>query len=197
VIDLERGGIDGEAMQIKRPQPIMEHFRRWARPSTAIRLAWLAVVALHVWLVARRVGAGEWGTAVDVARGTLCAAGVAYASLKFWSISTVFDNRPRRAMAFLLVVTLGHAAWHPAAETMTSGTVPGAPPVQAVAVMMPIVAMAVLGLGLAAWMRGRTVAPAPARVRIAGGGRPGEAEFDFHHTSWTPHLGRRPPPGRS
>jgi len=94
-------------MSSVRFQPLAM-MRRLARPSTVARALWLSVALLHAWLAARRLVLGEWAGPLDVARGTLCLAGVGYGSLKFWQVAVVLDAAPRRAMAFALILVLGH-----------------------------------------------------------------------------------------
>lgn len=119
--------------------------RRLARPSSVVRALWLAVAALHAWLVLRRVVCGDWGSMLDAVRGALCLGGVFYGSLKFWRIATVFDAAPRRAVAFALVLLLGH--WLLAAPAQSDA--PGSrAPIAAVLIVAPA-----LGASLALAMR--------------------------------------------
>lgn len=108
--------------------------RRLARPSSVVRALWLAVVALHAWLALRRLVCGDWGSALDAVRGALCMGAVCYGSLKFWRIATVFDAAPRRAVAFALILLLGH--WLLAAPAQPDG--PGSrAPIAAVLIVAP------------------------------------------------------------
>jgi hypothetical protein len=83
--------------------------RRVLRVSTLLRVLWLAVAALHIWLILRRCINGDWHTFADYLRAALCLVAVGYATLKVWHVTTVFDNEPRRAWIFSLVLLLGHA----------------------------------------------------------------------------------------
>jgi hypothetical protein len=157
-----------------------------------MRLIWLSAILLHAWLFARRMATGDWATGMDVLRGALCLAAVWYTSLKFWRISTIFDARPSRALAFFLILALGHGA------IKTPQAAAGSPPwsgVGTVLAVMPAVGVAALALALAfRTLRRRDVTPtdanaAPVRLALAEPSPTIPLFPDF-----TPHLFRRPPP---
>lgn len=78
------------------------------KPSTYIRGLWLAVVALHAWLFARRIIEGEWLGGLNQARLVLALAACIYGAVKMWRPATFLDDSPRKAWAFALLLILGH-----------------------------------------------------------------------------------------
>jgi hypothetical protein len=164
----------------------------WARPSTFLRLAWLLVAALHVALAARRLATGELATASDWARAVLCLTGVAYASLKLWSVSTVFDSKPRRAVAFFLILALGHVALTgPATRARMTDEASAAMRVALVASVTAAVALATR----------RALDRAPRRARSSRRETAlalTRSCWRFHrpryYSDFSPHLFQRPPP---
>ena len=83
-------------------------FRRHCTPAGLVRALWLAVILLHVVLLARRVALGLWSDPLDILRGVLCLGGAAYGLLKFRRVAILLDSSPRRALAFALILLLGH-----------------------------------------------------------------------------------------
>jgi hypothetical protein len=170
-------------------------FRVLFRPSAILRAAWLGVLLLHVWLVGRRIVAGEWTTAPDLLRGFFCVVGVGYASLKFWQISTVFDDRPRRMLAFLLLLAFGH--W---AMLAPDGRLPlptDSQSIRAVVVLPSVVGLLALAIGLGLLAGRRRVAVVVAsRIGCAGDRRPPASQPDSLRLFqiFTAHLFQRPPP---
>jgi predicted membrane protein len=165
---------------------------RWARPSTLLRLAWLLVAGLHVWLVARRLATVELATAGDMARAVLCLAGVAYASLKLWSVSTVFDARPRRAVAFFLILALGHMALTgPATRARMADKAPAAMQVMLVA---SVAAVVVLATRRASERAARRAIPSRRATALARARSRWILHRPRYYLDFSPHLFRRPPP---
>lgn len=121
--------------------------RRGLRMSTLARALWLVLAALHAALVLRRVTTGELGSLADAVRGALCLGGVIYCSLKFWKIATVLDAAPRRALAFAMVLLLGH--WLLAAPPADRPLDSSGPLSVAVLMVVPV-----LGAGLILASRG-------------------------------------------
>lgn len=172
------------AGQVGQPLGWMRRTLRW---SSLARLLWLVVAALHAWLVLRRFALAEWSGTLNAVRGVVCLGGVFYGSLKFWQVATVLDSAPRRALAFALVLMLGH--WILATPVQAEG--PAATPLSAAAVLM---VAPVLGAGLILAVRVRR----PLAVR-----RPAaSASLSFLHFDSLPlavsrreyNLFRRPPP---
>ena len=87
---------------------------RWlGRPSTWIRIVWMLVAVLHGWLILRRLAMGDYLGVGALVKMTLCLAAIVYTSLKFWKITTIFDDEPRRALVFALALLVGHWAISP------------------------------------------------------------------------------------
>jgi hypothetical protein len=114
---------------------------------------------LHAVLVARRVISGEWAGTLNAVRGWLCLVGVGYCSLKFWRVATIFDAAPRRALAFALLLLLGHWLLAPPARSET----PFANSPYGVTAVLFVVPALGAGLALAV----RAAARAPRRRRAA------------------------------
>lgn len=162
--------------------------RRALRPSVVARGLWLAVALLHAVLVLRRVASGEWSNTLDAIRGILCLGGVFYCSLKFWRIATILDSAPRRALAFALVLLLGH--WLLVPPVGAEGPLGASGPLAAVAVL--IVAPA---LGAAAILiRRATSAKAVLRRPHPYFEAPGAHPFSLAVSRRVFSLFRRPPP---
>jgi len=151
---------------------------------------WLAVAALHVWLIARRFATGQWSTPMDDLRAFLCLAAVGYASLKFWRIATLFDAGPRRALTFALILLLGHWAVAAPQNDMAGG--PGASAFIALIAVLPALGLAAVGLlVLARWLR--WMAMRPRKIVVV------HASLDFSFVpiflaQFFPSLFHRPPP---
>ncbi|HOE96499.1 MAG TPA: hypothetical protein PLS90_06535 [Candidatus Sumerlaeota bacterium] len=118
------------------------------RPSALLRALWLAVALLHGWLIAERFVLGAWGAPMDWLRALLCVAGIGYATLKFWRISTVFDQEPRRALIFAFILVLGHF-WIAPPETQTAYLNHAEQTAASLLIVVPAVGLALL-LALAA-----------------------------------------------
>lgn len=158
------------------------------RLSMVARALWLVMALLHAGLVVRRVGSGEWCNTLDVLRGVLCLGGVCYCSLKFWRIATVLDSAPRRALAFALVVLLGH--WLLATPVRADGPHGATGPLAAVAVLIVAPALGAAMVLVRRVAQGRVVV----RRRIAS-----LTAFEFDELSLAVSrrvfsLFRRPPP---
>lgn len=175
-------------------QPLLALFRprggRVTAVGFAIRLAWLAVAALHVWLIAERALELRFGGAMDYLRAGLCLLGVVYATWKFWRRPTVFDSTPRRAWSFALALLLGHWLIAPPGEAPAvadKGLVPAA----VILVITP--ALLLLGLGL---MRGRGHAYAAHAQATRTVARPVCPAIPGHPLLASPTLIDLPPPTR-
>ena len=188
-------------MKVTRPMPAYDRqtslpprgqalglLRRALRPSVLARGLWLVLALLHAVLVLRRVVSGDWSGILDAVRAVLCLGAVCYCSLKFWRIATILDSAPRRALAFALVLLLGHWLLMPPAGA--EGPLGASGPLAAVAVL--IVAPA---LGAAVILT-RRAASAKAVLRR----RPPSLDaFDFQELPLAVSrrifsLFRRPPP---
>ena len=166
--------------------------RRLARPSTALRAAWLALALLHGWLVARRIVAGEWSTPMDLARGGLCVIGVWYTWLKFWKLTTIFDAQPRRALIFALALVLGHWAVKSPTPLANFDGAPNAQWAGALAVL-EVAGGVALALALIGRTRRRVVSPAP-RPAAPATIRAPEPSCIAIQSLFTLPTFRRPPP---
>ena len=177
-----------------QPFSILRLCRRLVRPSNLARGLWLLVGALHVWLIARRLAGGDFASLVDWVRMVLCVVAVGYASLKFWDVATILDASPRRAVAFALVLIVGHWMLNP--SVFDAATPQGAVvvSVSTVAAVIPLLATALLVLAAALRLRGTRL-----RVARMPATRP---RLVFHETAHLPlalarraiRLYRRPPP---
>jgi hypothetical protein len=175
-----------------QPLAFMTCLRCVARPSTVARTLWLAVAALHGWLVLRRVATGELAGVMDALRALLCLGGVAYASLKFWRVATWFDSAPRRALAFAMILLLGH--WLIAAPGQADQLFGPRSTLNAAAVLVMAPA-----LGAALLMMKSSLSAARRARRAPQTSWPRLRSLDFdafplmltHHVSF---LFRRPPP---
>jgi hypothetical protein len=86
----------------------LKNLLRPGRLSWWIRGLWLAVALLHGWLALRHLAADTGIAAMDLLRSVLCLGAVGYATLKIWRVATVFDDAPRRAVAFALLLAVLH-----------------------------------------------------------------------------------------
>ncbi len=168
----------------------LQAVRRLVRFSTLLRALWLAMALLHVWLIARRLWLGELGGLLELTRGALCLAGVAYCSLKFWRVATFFDSQPRRAIAFGLALLVGHVLIAP------PGTQSLLDPTGMQLTTVLVTAPLLLALGLvAAAGRRRRQGPIAWRLEPASG-RTNEP-LPIRLFQLSPSLHRRPPPRRA
>lgn len=74
---------------------------------------WLGVAVLHLFLFARRLAEGQWSGGLDQARLVLAVAGAlygAYGTLKIGSTAGAFGRGPRKCLAVILILVLGHLA---------------------------------------------------------------------------------------
>lgn len=178
-------------MQVFRPTSFFRLARRAARPSVVLRTLWLAVALLHAWLVVRRWAPITAVTVQDLLISLLCLVGVGYASLKFWRLSTIFDDRPRRALIFCLVLVLGHVV----IDAPQSGEESLFSPAQhgLMAAVLPVMGLSLLTLALVGTGRRRR---AP-RLRTRGPRTFRGCWFDCLirlFPDFSPSLYRRPPP---
>jgi hypothetical protein len=168
---------------------LLDRLRRVARPSTIARAAWLIVAAVHVWLVLERCLTGEWATPLDFTRAALCLAGVAYASLKFWRIATIFDSSLRRAVACGLILLIGH--WVIAPPAGDAGPA-AASDVTALIAVVPALGAALLAALLLGVPRRRTFARPPRVAAAPPTFELGQSPLFF--IRFFPSLFHRPPP---
>ncbi|MCL5271260.1 MAG: hypothetical protein M1457_12090 [bacterium] len=131
------------------PFATFRELRRLARPSNVARAVWLLVAALHVWLVARRIVSGDVSSLLDLSRTLLCLAAVGYASLKFWHVATILDSSPRRALAFGLILFVGHWLINPQLLDPTAPDAAAAVNITMVAAILPAIGAALMVLAIA------------------------------------------------
>lgn len=166
--------------------------RRWARISWLVRVLWVAVAALHAWLILRRVVGGEWTGLMNCVRAGLCLVAVGYATLKVWRVATIFDSAPRRAWLFAFTLLVGHGM---VAGPVTQSVLVAAQSGMSVTTMLVVVptlgAAALLALGFShrvGWNRaGYQAAPVQALVCLE------EVSQSLQRLS-IPSLSNRPPP---
>lgn len=79
-----------------------------AKPSTYIRGLWLAVIALHAWLFMRRIIGGDWFGLLNQARLVFALVACIYGAVRMWRPATFLDDSPRKALAFTLLLIIGH-----------------------------------------------------------------------------------------
>ena len=166
--------------------------RRWARISWLVRVLWVAVVALHAWLLLRRMIGGEWTGLMDYVRAGLCVVAVGYATLKVWRVATIFDSAPSRAWLFALTLLIGHGM---IAGPVTMSSLLAAQSGMSVTTMLVVVptlgaaALLALGFGRRVWWNraGYQPAPVPALVCLE------EISQRLRRLS-IPSLSNRPPP---
>jgi hypothetical protein len=116
---------------------------RLFRISGLIRLLWVAVAALHAWLLVERLFTGALQGPMDYVKAFLCLAAIGYATLKVWQIATFFDSKPRRVVAFTLLLMLGH--WLVASPQDRTAVLEHAPSVA----LLTLAILPTLALGLA------------------------------------------------
>lgn len=165
------------------------------RFSTLVRLLWIAVAALHVWLIARRLETGVWLAPAALAKLALCAAAVAYCSLKVWRVATVFDSAPRRVIAFTLLLVLGH--WAIATPQTRQAALEHAPLIAlSTLAILPARPAAARRLLRAAARRCRALFDAvPSLLLPSPGAAPRAPRHWLSLLAWAPpSLFRRPPP---
>jgi hypothetical protein len=80
------------------------------KPSFWLRFMWIAVAALHAWLILCRCLNGHVESLTDISIVLLCVIAIWHASRKVWRIATIFDSKPRRAVIFALTLLFGHLA---------------------------------------------------------------------------------------
>jgi hypothetical protein len=173
---------------------LLRSLRTALRLSTVARTLWLLVAALHVYLIIRRVAVGDWTTPLDYARAALCLLGVGYASLKFWRIATLFDSNLRRALAFGLLLFVGHWVIAQPVHAPAGGT-DGQANLMALIAVLPALGASILGT-IALLRLARHSTP-PVRVVVTA-----HPVFNFSPLSlslfkFLPSLFRRPPPCRA
>ena len=174
---------------------IIGSMRRAMRPASLIRALWIAVAALHAWLIVARVINGEWAGLMDLIRAALCLVAIGYASLKFWDIATIFDRGPRRALTFTLILILGHFLVASPHGNLQSFQQPIATTAASILVILPVLSAALI---LAVVFRSRSFGPRIARSTASI--RPvAPVAYELAHlpialTRRTPTLFRRPPP---
>lgn len=178
-------------MQMARSNPKSPLFTRWLPSHAAvIRLLWMAVAGLHLWLVMRRGLLGDLNSLFDWLKALLCAAGAGYATAKVWRVATVFDSSPRRAWTFAFVVVLGHWILMGTNPETAFDPQPMQAPIAVVIAVVPMMGALALAVGaLRQSLQLQVVASTPAPQRRGDDWLPSAVLFSLF-----PSLFRRPPP---
>ena len=104
--------------------------RNYLRPFALLRAFWIAVALSHLYLFGKRLVTGDWAATLDQTRLALSLVGAVYgvyATVKIEQIACRWRGSPKKFIAFLLILLVGHIAISP--ELPLDGTETSSAPI--------------------------------------------------------------------